>query len=190
MDNFDWPNRRSGFSLHGKGEVRDNLFQDIFAWGNAGLGLVTKQEGLFSNNNVIRATIINNGIDNPDGPWPGQYGGIDTDVLQSALDKFAKVENSYIEKIFVEWAGYPSGERNMTSMNGEGARLTHRYVDGVLTDIPLWPWPMEGRIQNELGISVTDMMTGLIFGFEMTASHNQDALLNESIYPKTNIFYR
>jgi hypothetical protein len=186
----NWKGQRSGFSLHGGGEVKDNIFQDIFSWGNAGLGLVEDLFGEYSNNQVIRATILNNGVDNSDGPWPGKYGGVDTDVLQSALDKFAKVEDSYIEKIFVEWPGYPSGVRTMTSMHGEGARLTHRYVDGVLTDIPLWPWPMEGRIQAELGISVTEMMTSLIFGFEMTASHNQDALPNEGIYPKTNIFYR
>jgi hypothetical protein len=49
-------------------------------------------------------------------------------------------------------------------MNGEGARLTHRYVDGVLTNEPLWPWPMEDRIQAELGFSVTELMTDLIFG--------------------------
>jgi hypothetical protein len=190
---FNWPSQRVGFMVYGQGEIRDNLWQDIFSWGNAGLGLSMVPGTEFhpnTGNNVIRrATILNNGLDNPIGPWPGQYGGVGTDVLQRELDKFI-VENSYIERIFVEWPGYPSGERNMTSMNGEGARLTHRYVDGVLTDIPLWPWPMEERIQAELGISVTEMMTSLIFGFEMTASHNQDALPNEGIYPKTNIFYR
>ena len=51
-----------------------------------------------------------------------------------------------------------------TTMQGEGARLTHRYIDGELTNEPLWPWPMEDRIQSELGISVTDLMTDLIFG--------------------------
>jgi hypothetical protein len=190
---FNWPGQRVGFNIYGQGEIRDNIWQDIFSWGNAGLGLSFRPGTEFhpqTGNNIIRrATLFNNGLDNPEGPWPGQYGGVGTDVLQRELDKFI-VENSYIERIFVEWPGYPSGERNMTSMNGEGARLTHRYVDGVLTDIPLWPWPMEERIQNELGISVTDMMTGLIFGFEMTASHNQDVLPNEGIYPKTNIFYR
>ena len=49
-------------------------------------------------------------------------------------------------------------------MVGEGARLTYQYVNGVMTTDPLWPWPMEGRIQAELGISVTAMMTDLIFG--------------------------
>ena len=48
-------------------------------------------------------------------------------------------------------------------MNGEGARLTHRYVDGVLTNVPLWPWPMEERIQDELGFSLTEMITNLIY---------------------------
>jgi hypothetical protein len=28
----------------------------------------------------------------------------------------------------------------------------------------LWPWPMEERIQAELGISITNYMTNLIFG--------------------------
>jgi hypothetical protein len=179
----NWKGQRSGFSLHGGGEVKDNLFQDIFSWGNAGLGLVEDLFGEYSNNQVIRATILNNGLDNPDGPWPGKYGGVDTDVLQSALDKFAKVEDSYIEKIFVEWPGYPSGERDMTSMNGEGARLTHRYVDGVLTDMPLWPWPMEERIQAELGISVTEMMTSLIFG-------DGNGVIEEGFLPQSTLSAR
>ncbi|MFO7955641.1 MAG: chondroitinase-B domain-containing protein [Candidatus Brocadiia bacterium] len=49
-----------------------------------------------------------------------------------------------------------------TEHTGEGARLTHRYVDGELTDEPLWPWPMEERIQREMGISVTEWMTEVL----------------------------
>jgi len=30
-----------------------------------------------------------------------------------------------------------------------GAEVLYRYVDGVLTGDPLWPWPMESRIQAE-----------------------------------------
>jgi hypothetical protein len=33
--------------------------------------------------------------------------------------------------------------------NGGGARLQYRYVNGSLTDGPLWPWPMEDRIKKE-----------------------------------------
>jgi hypothetical protein len=36
-----------------------------------------------------------------------------------------------------------------------GAEVLYRYVDGVLTDDPLWPWPMEGRIFAETGVSPT-----------------------------------
>ncbi len=39
--------------------------------------------------------------------------------------------------------------------NQMGAEVLYRYKDGVLTDIPLWPWPMEERIFRETGISVT-----------------------------------
>jgi hypothetical protein len=36
-----------------------------------------------------------------------------------------------------------------------GAEVLYRYVDGKLTDTPLWPWPMEDRIKAETGYSVT-----------------------------------
>ncbi len=41
--------------------------------------------------------------------------------------------------------------------NGEdiGANVIYQYQDGILTDKPLWPWPMEERICDELGVSVT-----------------------------------
>jgi hypothetical protein len=32
-----------------------------------------------------------------------------------------------------------------------GARVTKRYVDGVVTNDNLWPWPMDDRIWNETG---------------------------------------
>lgn len=38
--------------------------------------------------------------------------------------------------------------------SGEGARLDRRYVDGVRTDAPLLPWPMESRGSVELGLSI------------------------------------
>ena len=36
-----------------------------------------------------------------------------------------------------------------------GAEVLYRYQNGVLTGVPLWPWPMEQRICNETGYSVT-----------------------------------
>jgi hypothetical protein len=151
--NFNWPGQRSGFNVYESGSmVRDNLWQDILSWGNAGLGLswirgVTSPDT--GNNSINRATVLNNGLDNP-----VVWGGIGIDALQADLDRFGNVTNSYIETIY-------TGSTN-TSMNGEGARLTYRYVDGLMTNIPLWPWPMEDRIQAELGYSVTDLMNGIL----------------------------
>ncbi len=175
LTDFNAGGQRVGFSIYeGYAELRNNLWQDIFAWGNASWGINWTTEGgpyrgsgghpNTGNNHVNRATIINNGLDNPDGPWPGQFGGIDTDAFQINLTRFDSVTNSRIDKIFIDWPNYPTGPRNMTSMTGEGARLTHRYVNGVLTSQPLWPWPMEQRVKDELGISVTNTMTQMIFG--------------------------
>jgi hypothetical protein len=163
---FNGPSQRVGFLAYGQGEIRGNLWQDIFSWGNAGLGLTFVPGTTFhpntGNNHINRATVIHNGLDNPHGPWPGIYGGIDTDVRQVELSRFDQVQHSRISNIFIDLPNYPSAPRNLTSMNGEGARLTHRYVNGVLTAEPLWPWPMEARIQAELGISVTDLITSII----------------------------
>jgi hypothetical protein len=166
---FNWPGQRDGFNVwESGGEVKDNLWQDIFAWGSAGLGISWEayQNGYptTGNNRINRATFFNNGLDNPCPGSPCPFGGVDTDSLQVDLNRFTSITNSKIDKIFISWPNYPTGPRNLTSMNGEGARLINRYVDGVLTNEPLWPWPMEGRVKNELGISVTNLMTPIIFG--------------------------
>jgi hypothetical protein len=36
-----------------------------------------------------------------------------------------------------------------------GAEVLYRYQNGTLTSTPLWPWPMEARICDETGYSVT-----------------------------------
>jgi hypothetical protein len=41
------------------------------------------------------------------------------------------------------------------SGEGIGAEVLYRYVDGLLTDEPLWPFPMEDRILAESGWSAT-----------------------------------
>lgn len=145
----EWPALASDFKVYDEqAQIRDNLWQDIFAWSNAGLGHSWTIGGAAhpntSNNHVNRTTIYNNGQHNH-----YLYGGNQTDAQQSDIAHFDS---------------NPDGSRNPTSMSGEGARLTHRYVDGVLTEGPLWPWPMEDRIQAELGYSVTDLMTSIIFG--------------------------
>ncbi len=41
-----------------------------------------------------------------------------------------------------------------------GASIIYQYLDGVLTNSHLWPWPMEDRIFAETGISVTYSANG------------------------------
>jgi hypothetical protein len=37
-----------------------------------------------------------------------------------------------------------------------GADVTRRYQDGVLTDKPLWPWPMNQRIIDAMRLAGYD----------------------------------
>jgi len=37
-----------------------------------------------------------------------------------------------------------------------GANIVYRYENGVLTDVPLWPWPMNDRILQEMNFDVTE----------------------------------
>ncbi|MGC9317467.1 MAG: hypothetical protein ACP5KN_05455 [Armatimonadota bacterium] len=52
-------------------------------------------------------------------------------------------------------------ETGCVLVDPEGATVTHRYVDGELTDQPLWPWPMEDRIEALIGVNVTETVLGL-----------------------------
>jgi hypothetical protein len=52
----------------------------------------------------------------------------------------------------------PDGSPMKTAGEGGtqmGAEVLFQYKDGVLTNERLWPWPMEERVLNELGVSVT-----------------------------------
>jgi hypothetical protein len=61
-----------------------------------------------------------------------------------------------------------------------GANIIYQYVNGVLTSTPLWPWPMEGRILAEKGISVTYASNGgfwnTLNGVYSTPAHKRNSL--------------
>ncbi len=140
---------RSGFYFSNTegAEAHDNILKDIFSWGNGGVGIGSSEGG--GAVSLDHATIFGNlGLGWLDGDNPN------LDPITEA--RLTSITNSNIEG---------------TTYQGEGARLAFRYLDGVLMDgsngspaQPLWPWPMEDRIQAELGISITDYMTNLIFG--------------------------
>lgn len=126
-NNFSgWIGQRNGAQLYGG--VSDTLIQDLFAWGNAGVG-ISAVSGVSSaaNNRLIRVTAANNGIGSPP---PAEGAGVDA----YGLSQFSLVQDSLIEG---------------TQYQGGGARLQYRYINGVLTAEPLWPWPMEDRIRAE-----------------------------------------
>lgn len=133
---FNWPSQRVGIMLLSAGTFDDNLVQDVVASGNAGLGFSTLFTGPSTRNNrIVRASIFNNGLDNPD-----HYGGKGVEVRSPEID-ILNVSNTYVE--------------SSEDYTGDGAQIVNRYVDGQLTNQPLFPWPMEARIQRELNLSIS-----------------------------------
>lgn len=149
LRDFHWPSQRAGFALYGNGLITDNSFRDIFAWGSAGLGLTVILEGVHGNNRADHVTLLNNGLDNPPG-----WGGIGAELRPEENDLWDERDEFWVE----EW-----------DESGEGARLDNRYVDGTLTETPLWPWPMEDRVRAELGLSPTILVASLLGQWEARA---------------------
>jgi hypothetical protein len=149
-----WGNQRTGFSLWGQGQLRDNVYRDVLAVGNVGTGLsVAHPSGDGGVGTIIdHATLYDNGAQLQD--WERALGG---QILLDGSD--VKVTNSRIANS--EWAS-----------QGEGARFQYRYVNRQLTNEPLWPWPMEDRIKAELGVSVNEIAGkyASIDGFGVTVS--------------------
>lgn len=58
--------------------------------------------------------------------------------------------NEWVQTNVVEYASIAAMDaasaNPLQTSAGTGARLCYRYVDGTLTTNPLWPWPMETRI--------------------------------------------
>ena len=128
---------RSGFVLGSSigTLMKDNLFQDLFAWGNGSVGLATGASWAAgsTNNQLIRATLVNNGLGDP-----SSSAGYGADAVAGDLARFDVKSDLKILNV-AGGAAYTGG----------GAQLQYRYVNGVLTNTPLWPWPMEARIRKE-----------------------------------------
>lgn len=137
---WSWPGQRVGIQLFGQGAMQGNVFRDNLAANNAGLGFSANNPGggVWSGNVVDRLTLYGNGSDAPsaDGGKGSQI-RLATGLPASAVTNLRMVP-------------LPAGRAQ-----GEGARLEYRYVDRVLTDTPILPWPMEARALSELGVSVT-----------------------------------
>ena len=148
---WEWGGHRQGFNLFGQGELHDNVFRDILATGNIGLGWASQHPyGPGPVGTVIdHATFYGNGSDITS--WEAAQGGnIYIDRRDTVLNNGGlSISNSRIANS--TWA-----------QQGEGARFQYRYVDRQLTDQPLLPWPMEGRAAAEIGLSVDTLVRGMV----------------------------
>ncbi|RPJ61840.1 MAG: carbohydrate-binding protein [Acidobacteria bacterium] len=154
-DYMNWRGFRSGMSLYAnsQADMSNNLIRDVLACGNAGRGLTITASSSFSGNRIERSTFADNGLGLVNDGGPG------ADAIYQELQTVT-VTDSIIPAV----RGY-SGN-SFPPQTGGGARLQHRYIDGVLMDgtngqpaQPLWPWPMEDRIRGEIGISVTNLIS-------------------------------
>ena len=123
---WGWGGQRVGFLLFGQGALRNNVFRDVLASDNMGVGFSAMQPysvGAKTGNVLERAALLRNGAGAVPG-WETAQGGQIYNGLGVAVTPGRPV-------------------------------LDRRYVGRVLTSDPLWPWPMEGRAQAEMGISIT-----------------------------------
>ena len=134
LRDFTWPSQRAGIALWGQGTLTNNVFRDVLSVGNAGLGFTNdKPYGVGATGTIAeRLTIYGNGAYAP--PVDGGKGA------QAKLGNIRPVDSCI-------------GSATCAG----GARLTNRYVDGVLTSDPILPWPMESRGIAELGVSISAM---------------------------------
>ena len=161
-----WQGTRAGFDfgVYSVPTFLSNTFQDLFAWGNAGPGIAIGEPPISigwdpsSSGNVLnRVTLVNNGLGDPP-PWEKLQGYPNiADYSLKMINRAGGVQNLYIE-----------GDTRYADKSA-GARLRYRYVNGQLMDgsngqpaQELWPWPMEQRVKDELGISVTCELGNLI----------------------------
>jgi hypothetical protein len=131
---WDWGGQRVGFLLFGQGTLRNNVFRDVLAAGNMGVGFSAMQPysaGPKSGNVLERARLVGNG--EGAAGWESAQGG--------------QIYNGLGVQVL---PGAPV--------------LGARYVNRTLTTQPLLPWPMEARIQAELGISATAIWTQAMEG--------------------------
>jgi hypothetical protein len=126
---------------------RGGLYEDSFKTGytiknatvgvSASAGILTDQTSV-SNSIVYRATGPNS---------PGAYNVYNQTALPSGATNTitSDPQIKYITRVENNSTAFGSGQNGVN----RGATIVNRYQDGVLTNIPLWPWPNEARIKAD-----------------------------------------
>jgi len=93
--------------------------------------------------------------------WTTATGGVDCPNPNLTITNFTSIGgagysiSSHWQKTNVKAGSsvnaiYPQGENLFVNSGNVGATICKRYVDGVLTQEPLWPWPMDQRTYDAL----------------------------------------
>ncbi|MDA8156639.1 MAG: hypothetical protein M0Z52_09350 [Actinomycetota bacterium] len=117
----------------------------------------------FGSNSYNLATYVsgNSAINNPG--W--ESGGLTGDSQNNLYSSGSGSGSDSFTNPNYDYSTYGLGAYLIPSsaIGDRGANALYEYVNGMLTSSPLWPWPMESRIQSELGMSVTWASNGGIW---------------------------
>jgi hypothetical protein len=83
--------------------------------------------------------------------WSGEFEDV---VIWNNAHHYGIIENTTGITRMPERAliGSPANTRQNTIVD---SNMNHRYINGILTDFPLWPWPSEDIIKVEFGMEET-----------------------------------
>jgi len=120
-------NMRSSTGIHGWWmEGRNHTLTDCVAWNGADVAYIS--EGAYILDNSVVATNVT-----------GYGWGAFTDGSNANI-RFVNEKNGNSGMTYI----------TRPDASGRGATIERRYVNGVLTNDPLWPWPYEARIRSEI----------------------------------------
>jgi hypothetical protein len=76
-----------------------------------------------------------------------QIGGGSSSISTHTGNGWSKINHVVVDSVS---AAISAGANPFQASSGNGARVCKRYINGVLTSQPLWPWPMDSRINAAL----------------------------------------
>jgi hypothetical protein len=148
---------RTNYSLYGQGFVNETEVRDNIGLDGEGICMSvnavweTGRETTWANNTIANNTCRNSGTslavwELPE-TWANRMGPNAFSNVQSYPGWVTWSENILPGPLISTVLPQPS------QYQGQGANMSYRYVDGIRTLAPLLPLPMEGRLQQEAGLS-------------------------------------
>ncbi len=127
--------------------ARHGLYEDTFATGytikNATVG-VAGGAGILGDSTSVANSIMHRVTG---ASSPGAYNVYNRTALPNGATNTLTTDPliKYITRVESSSPAFGSGQNGVN----RGATIVNRYQDGVLTAIPLWPWPNEARIKTD-----------------------------------------